>query len=188
MLRLACSDEPTWPAVRTVLRAPLFTHRTTSRMRCHFGEELGPSGSDGQGPVVSVKMVIGRAGANMRFRPRRERQKGRHPAQHGVRDLPQRGLRRARARPLRRGGVEPVLQHVEVETAQVFRAEHLQRWHHRVELVDLVSVSSMSPWNSAARASASGRSQQLSSGTASLRGTKSLTLASRKRSVLRMRR
>ena len=45
-----------------------------------------------------------------------------HPAQHGVRDLVQRGLGAAPCQALGRGGVEAVLEHVEVKTAQVFRA------------------------------------------------------------------
>ena len=66
-----------------------------------------------------------------------EAEEGRHPAQHGVGDLVQRGLGAAARQALGRGGVEAVLEHVEVERAQVFRAIHLQLAHHGVELVDV---------------------------------------------------
>mmetsp|Transcript_70457 Transcript_70457/g.166067 ORF Transcript_70457/g.166067 Transcript_70457/m.166067 type:complete len:326 (+) Transcript_70457:628-1605(+) len=67
----------------------------------------------------------------------REAEEGRHPAQHRVRDLPQRGLGRAAGQALGRRGVEAVLQHVEVEGAEVLGAIDLQLGHHRVELVAL---------------------------------------------------
>ncbi len=68
----------------------------------------------------------------------REAQEGRHPAQHAVRDVPQRGLRGAAGVALGGAGVEPVFEHVEVESAQVFRAVNLQLGHHGMELVALV--------------------------------------------------
>ena len=66
-----------------------------------------------------------------------EAEEGRHPAQHGLGDVPQRGLRAAPGHALGRRGVEAVLQHVQVEGAQVLAAIHLQLGHHRVELIDL---------------------------------------------------
>ena len=86
-----------------------------------------------------VSMKIESAAAE--HRPRllgREAEEGRHPAQHRVRDVPQRGLRGAARERLRRRGVEAVLQHVEVERAEVFGAVDLQLGDDRVELVDLV--------------------------------------------------
>ena len=67
-----------------------------------------------------------------------EAEERRHPAQHRVGDVPERRLRRAPRRRLRRRRVEAVLEDVEVERAQVLRAEDLQLGDHRVELVDAV--------------------------------------------------
>ena len=67
--------------------------------------------------------------------------------------VPERGLRRAPRRRLRRGGVEAVLQHVEVERAEVFAAEDLQLGDHRMELVDLVVAAAKTPVRSSCRRS-----------------------------------
>jgi hypothetical protein len=68
----------------------------------------------------------------------REGQEGRHPAQQRLGDLVERGLGRAACQALGGAGVEAVLEHVQVEAAQVFGAEQLQLGDHGVELVDLV--------------------------------------------------
>jgi hypothetical protein len=59
---------------------------------------------------------------------------------------------------------------------------------HRVEFVDLVVRQDLGLQLRGARQRVAVDLQQLVGGTASLAGSKSLTLASRKRSVLRMRR
>ena len=48
--------------------------------------------------------------------------------------MPERGLRCATGRRIFGRGVEPILENVEVEGAEFFRAEDLQRLHHAVEL------------------------------------------------------
>src|SRR3989442_15485478 len=55
-----------------------------------------------------------------------------------MRDLVQGGLGAAAGQALGRAGVQAVLEHVQVEAAQVFRAEQLQLGHHGVEFIDLV--------------------------------------------------
>jgi hypothetical protein len=64
-----------------------------------------------------------------------EAEEGRHPAQHRVADVPERGLRRSARARRRRRRVEAVLEDVEVERAEVFRAEHLQLGDDRMEFV-----------------------------------------------------
>ena len=131
---LACSDEPTLPASRSV-SISLLTSSRAARMRVH----LSSSASSGA-PISRVGLEEDRFGVAEQL-PRflgREAEERRHPAQHRVRDVPQRRLRAAARQRLRRRGVEPVLEDVEVERAQVFRAIDLQLGHHRVELVDLV--------------------------------------------------
>ena len=66
-----------------------------------------------------------------------EAEEGRHPAQHGVGELPQRGLGAAARQAFGRGGVQAVFQHIEVKAAQVFGAEQLQLGDHGVEFVSL---------------------------------------------------
>ncbi len=55
-----------------------------------------------------------------------------------MRDVVQRGLRRASGARIGGRGVQAILQHVQIEAAQVLGAEHLQLGDHRVELVDVV--------------------------------------------------
>ena len=131
---LACSEEPTWPAART-FSISLLTASRISRMRVH----LARSASSG---CAQVAVDLGEdrlaVAAELPGLFGREAEEGRHPAQHRLRDVPQRRLRAAPRARAGRGGVEPVLQDVEVEGAQVLRAVDLQLGHHRVELVDLV--------------------------------------------------
>jgi len=64
-----------------------------------------------------------------------EREDRRHQSNQGVRDVPQRSLRRAPRHRVRAAGIEAILQDVEVERAQVLGAERLQALRHEVELV-----------------------------------------------------
>ena len=70
----------------------------------------------------------------------RERQGRSHQAQQALRDMPQGRLRRTARVRAQAGGVQTVLQNVQVEATQVFRAVRLQLRHHRVELVARVVV------------------------------------------------
>ncbi len=67
-----------------------------------------------------------------------ERQDRRHQAEQARGDVPQRVLRRAPRRGIGAAGVEPVLEDVEVERAEVLGAERLQLLRHEVELVAVV--------------------------------------------------
>ena len=64
-----------------------------------------------------------------------EGEDGRHQFDEGFGDVPQRALRGAPGRAAGGAGVQAVLKDVEVEAAQVFGAEGLQRLHHAVEFV-----------------------------------------------------
>ena len=70
---------------------------------------------------------------------RRERQDRREPAHHRLGDPEHRGLRRAPRMALRRRRVEPVLQHVEIEAAEVDAAEVVHLLVDQVELVVAIS-------------------------------------------------
>ena len=67
-----------------------------------------------------------------------ERQDRRHPARERVRQVVQRVLRGTPCAAVGAAGVEAVLQDVEVEAAEVFRAEALQLLHDEVEFVGVV--------------------------------------------------
>ena len=62
----------------------------------------------------------------------------RHQLDEAARDVPQRVLCRAARLRVGGGGVEAILEDVEVKTAQVFRTESLQRLHDAVEFVPAV--------------------------------------------------
>nr|GEU28492.1 hypothetical protein [Tanacetum cinerariifolium] len=66
---------------------------------------------------------------------RRERQGRGHHAQQALRDVPQRGLRRAARRRIHGRRVQAVLEDVEVEAAQVFRAVVLDLRVHGLEFI-----------------------------------------------------
>src|SRR5258706_368615 len=67
-----------------------------------------------------------------------EGQDRRHQPHKAVRDVEKRGLRGATRPRIGAAGIEPVLENVEVEAAQVLRAEILQLLYHKVELVTRV--------------------------------------------------
>src|SRR5882672_1160228 len=67
-----------------------------------------------------------------------EGQDRRHQPHQALRDVMERALRRAARRGIGLAGVEPVLEDVEVEGAEILRAEREQALRHEMELVALV--------------------------------------------------
>jgi hypothetical protein len=130
---VACSDEPTLPAARRASMS-LLTWSRISRMRAHLASSASSAaGSWHRSPEDRLRcahQLPGFFGG--------EAQERRHPAQHGLGDLPQRGLGAAAGQRLGCSGVQAVLEDVQVEAAQVFAAVQLQLGHHRVEFIHLV--------------------------------------------------
>ena len=62
-------------------------------------------------------------------------QKRRHPAQHGVGDVVQRGLGTAASHAFLCRGVEAVFEHVQIKATQILAAILLQLAHHGVKFV-----------------------------------------------------
>ncbi len=134
----ACSEAPTLPSVRSAsidLEA-LGAHRADRlpardqaglaflrRQGVEGVQHHAVRGLAGPGRVEDGPGLLGGEGQDRR-----------HQLQQRLRDVPQRGLRGAARQAASGGGVQAVLEDVEVEGAQVLRAEHLQRLHDAVEL------------------------------------------------------
>ena len=134
----ACSDEPIVPRLAQRPRAPSARRRAPRRMRCPLADQRRrrPAAAGNASVQVWQKIV---ASSGLHDAPRLlggERQDRRHQPQQRVADRARARSAPSAARALsvpRR--VEAVLQHVEVEAAEVLRAERLQPLHDEVELV-----------------------------------------------------
>ena len=162
----ACSDEPSLPSARSASICRFDSARDLADALATW--RAAPASTQARDVAVGLDEDRRRA-LRREHLPRLlggEAEERRHPAQHRVGDVPERGLRRAPRVRLRRRRVEAVLQDVEVERAEVLGAEHLQLGDDRVELVDAVvaagedaarlrrSVPTISACSAAVRASA----------------------------------
>jgi len=86
-------------------------------------------------PGMKEDAVVLLAGKELPQLLGREGQDRRHQAHQAVRDVPERGLRRAPRRRICGEGIQPVLDHVEVEGAEILGTERLQLLRHEMELV-----------------------------------------------------
>src|SRR5258708_2470852 len=125
---------------RGAQRLDLLAHRVAQLAQARpLGDQRGRVGGRGQlVQHLEGHAVVRAAGEQLPGFLRRERQDGRHQAQPALRDVPQRGLRRAPRRRVGAAGIETVLEEVEVERAQDFRTEGLQAMRDQLALVDAV--------------------------------------------------
>ena len=80
-----------------------------------------------------------------------ERENRSQPANHCLGDMPQRGLRRASRTTVRRRGVKAILEHVEIQTAQIHDAEVVDLLVDAVEVVIAIGGDDLSLQRSGAR-------------------------------------
>ena len=104
-------------------------------------------------------------------------------------DVPQRGLRRAARVTGRRRRVEPILEHIEIQAAQIHDAEVVHLLIDQVEGILAVGLDDLLLQLRACAATAQRSSATICAGcTDACAGSKPCRLPSRKRTVLRMRR
>src|SRR6476659_1940828 len=89
-------------------------------------------------PGVQQNTVAGIACQMLPYLFSGEAKNGRKQAYQTMSDVVQRTLRRASWNTLGCGGIKPVLENIQIETAQIFGTEIMQSMHRQVKFVALI--------------------------------------------------